>query len=371
MKDISEFFTGLFDTDRWPPRWECGYWSEFHGWLYIASDLMIWLAYFLIPLIIINYFKTKKSSIRFHAVYLLFAAFILLCGTTHFLDAVMFWVPAYRFNAVVRFITGVVSLVTVYQLVLILPGMIKLRTGLELEKEIARREQVERDLAEANRRLNAFASIASHDLQEPLRKIKLLTEMVYSKNQALYDDASKLNTEKVMQSASRMQGLIKSVLTLSSMDNNIEVKNVDTNEAVRLALETLELRIHEKKAAIHINKLPEVMGNLSYLTQLFTNLVNNAIKFNKRTPEIQITGKKIDGVVVIMVSDNGIGMGSESYDKIFQAFQRVHPQSTYEGTGIGLAICRQIMDLHGGSINVISTPDVGTTFTLTFSSPDN
>src|SRR5687767_10007153 len=98
MNQVVEFFRHLFDTSSWPARWKCGYWSDFHGWLYIISELMIWIAYFLIPLIIINYFSKKRASIKFRKVYLLFASFILLCGSTHFFDAMMFWIPMYRFN---------------------------------------------------------------------------------------------------------------------------------------------------------------------------------------------------------------------------------------------------------------------------------
>src|SRR4051812_36286929 len=123
MNQIVEFFKGLFAYDKWPPRWHCGYWSDFHGWLYIVSDLLIWLAYFLLPIIIINYFFRKKTNIRFRAVYILFASFILLCGTTHLIDAIMFWIPVYRLNALIRFATGVVSIFTVYHLIRVLPEM--------------------------------------------------------------------------------------------------------------------------------------------------------------------------------------------------------------------------------------------------------
>src|SRR5450432_1534964 len=114
MHQVIEFFRGLFDTDKWPPRWQCGSWTSFHGWLYILSDLTIWVAYFLIPIIILNYLGRKKNGIKFQKVYLLFAAFILLCGTTHLLYAMMFWIPMYRLNALVRFFTGVISMSTVY-----------------------------------------------------------------------------------------------------------------------------------------------------------------------------------------------------------------------------------------------------------------
>src|SRR5687767_3232988 len=177
MKEIDEFFRNLFSYDLWPPRWKCGYWSDFHGYIYIASGLLVWVAYFLIPLIIVNYFYKKKATIRFRKVYILFASFILLCGSTHFIDALMFWIPMYRLNAIVRLITGVVSLLTVYHLVKVLPELFKQQTNLELENEIIRRKEVELQLAEANHGLEAFAYIASHDLQEPLRKIKTFTTL--------------------------------------------------------------------------------------------------------------------------------------------------------------------------------------------------
>src|SRR5665647_2932617 len=108
MNQLTDFFLKLFDYSDWPPRWHSGKWSEFHGWLYIISDLLIWSAYFTIPLVIIKYI-TRKSDVQFVKLYFLFAAFILACGATHFLDAVSFWFPLYRLNALVRLLTGVLS----------------------------------------------------------------------------------------------------------------------------------------------------------------------------------------------------------------------------------------------------------------------
>jgi PAS domain-containing protein len=103
MDQILEFFSHLLDSSDWPPRWHCGRWTEFHGWLYIVSDLLIWSAYFTIPLVIIRYLS-KKQGIKFVWLYFLFAAFILACGATHFLDAIAFWIPVYRLNALVLLI---------------------------------------------------------------------------------------------------------------------------------------------------------------------------------------------------------------------------------------------------------------------------
>lgn len=141
MDQIVEFFSHLLDSSDWPPRWHCGRWTEFHGWLYIFSDLSIWSAYFTIPLVIIRYLS-KKQGIKFVRLYFLFAAFILACGATHFLDAVTFWIPVYRLNALVRLITGILSWVTVFYLVKLLPAAFSLRTQKDLEKEIQQREQL-------------------------------------------------------------------------------------------------------------------------------------------------------------------------------------------------------------------------------------
>jgi hypothetical protein len=136
MGQIIDFFSGLFSTALWPPRWRCGEWSSFHGWLYILSDLAIWSAYFAIPLVIIKYMRLK-SALKFRGLYFLFAAFIIACGLTHLLDAVTFWFPMYRLNALVRFFTGIISWLTVIYLVRKLPSILNLKTHVELENEIS------------------------------------------------------------------------------------------------------------------------------------------------------------------------------------------------------------------------------------------
>jgi signal transduction histidine kinase len=365
MDQVTEFFKGLFETNLWPARWHCGTWSDFHGWLYIISDLMIWTAYFLIPVIILQYFLKKKESIKFQKVYILFAAFILLCGSTHLLDAIMFWFPLYRVNALVRFVTGVVSLFTVFHLIKILPGFFSQKTNMELEYEIGRRQEAEKKLEEANKNLEAFATVASHDLQEPLRKIQIYSSKLTQVNSGKLDDEGTKSLEKIVSSSKRMKEMITNVLTLSTI-RDVALKDVNVNEAIDNAINDLEVKINEKNAIITVEKLPLIKGNEAYLTQLFMNIIGNAIKFSTRQPEIKITGSSNADEVEIKVSDNGIGMDEGDLDKIFTPFSRLHSKATFEGSGIGLAICKRIMDLHGGKIHVESKPDVGTTFFFTF-----
>jgi two-component system, chemotaxis family, sensor kinase Cph1 len=362
MEQITDFFNGLFSTDLWPARWHCGDWSAFHGWLYILSDLMTWVAYFMIPVIILRYITKKKPGILFYKTYFLFAAFILLCGTTHFIDAVMFWVPMYRLNALVRFVTGVVSLITVYHLIRILPVAFKQRTNLELEKEIEKREEAEKRLAEANKGLEAFAYVASHDLQEPLRKIKTFSSMLLEANRDTHDTKSREYANKIIKGTEKMQQLVNDVLSLSSLSHSVSLEKTNVEDAVTRAIDDLEIKILERAATVTCHPIPPVTGNEDYLYQLFLNLVSNSLKFSGTNPVVRITAEKKDDQVIIRVADNGIGMEQADTERIFDTFTRLNGKSQYEGSGIGLSICKKIVDIHHGMIWVESSPGNGTTF---------
>jgi signal transduction histidine kinase len=143
---VADFFKRLFETSEWPARWHCGTWSDFHGWFYIISDLLIWASYFTIPVLIYIIIK-KRSDTPLKGLFLLFVAFIILCGTTHLIDAIIFWWPIYRLSALVRFLTAAVSITAVYALYKRLPMILSLRSIDELEKEIAERKVIEEKLA--------------------------------------------------------------------------------------------------------------------------------------------------------------------------------------------------------------------------------
>jgi chemotaxis family two-component system sensor kinase Cph1 len=138
---VLTFFSKIFNTSDWPPRWYCGNWSDFHGWLYIVSDLAIWAAYFAIPVLLFRIVIRRKDILPFSKIFWLFIAFIMLCGTTHLIDAIIFWWPAYRLSALVRFATAVISIFTVFALFKMLPTIFNLRTLEELEAEIEERKK--------------------------------------------------------------------------------------------------------------------------------------------------------------------------------------------------------------------------------------
>ena len=220
------------------------------------------------------------------------------------------------------------------------------------------------ELKKTNKELEQFAYIACHDLQEPVRKISTYFSMLFNSIEGSFDQKSMVLKNKILASTNRMQTLINDLLALSTISENVEFLPVDLNEICRQASEELEIRVTEKGAILTVQPLPMVMGISSYLVQLFMNLISNSLKFSKRPPLINISAIADGENAIIIVQDNGIGMATPQSHKIFEAFQRLHPKHQYEGTGIGLAICKRIVDVHKGKIAVDSELGVGTTFKI-------
>jgi len=376
MEQVVEFFGNLLGTESWPPRWYCGTWTDFHGWLYICSDLAIWAAYFMIPVFLIKLIGQRKG-IPFPMVFYLFGAFILLCGLTHLIDAMMFWWPAYRFNGLVRFITACVSWGTVAALFKIFPQALALKTSEEFEVELAERRKVEQKLHEhalelelKNQEVEQFAYVASHDLREPLRTINSYVEIIQERYQGKLDKDADKYLEAVHKSTIRMQELIHDLLEYSNIDKDKARLEIDCNVLLTELLQDMSTSIQDSKAKITVEPLPTILGFRSGVKSLFQNLITNAIKFQKtsETSVINISAKHEGKEWIFAVRDNGIGIDEKYYPKLFVIFQRLHSRNEYPGTGIGLAQCKKIVDLHGGKIWVESEVGKGSTFYFTLSS---
>jgi signal transduction histidine kinase/PAS domain-containing protein len=458
----------------------------------------------------------------------LFAAFILACGLTHLFDAITFWYPVYRFNALIRLITGIISWVTVFYLIKLLPVAFSLKTASELEVEVEQRKKAEDDLkvkvkllneaqeiakmghwewnpqnntftisdnmfriyelkpqfetvpydqlintiheedrtsvhdalqqalsdkkfnelyfripspdgnsktiqmkaevitddnfnihklvgtsqdvteqkkiekelliksdllASKNDELQKFAYIASHDLQEPLRKIRTFISRIQSPENVGDKQRTNEYIDKIEMSASRMQRLIDDILSFSRLTSDSSgFEKVNLNTVLTSVLSDMEVKIETSGAQINLDNLPSIYASSSQIGQLFQNLISNAIKFRKPnvTPVIEIVASIINGSEAsipkwiharykfaswkdnkfwqsekfckIIVRDNGIGFDPEYSERIFEAFQRL--SRDHEGSGIGLAICKRIVENHHGSITVVSTEGIGTTFTI-------
>ncbi|MBK4730406.1 PAS domain S-box protein [Oxynema sp. CENA135] len=241
-------------------------------------------------------------------------------------------------------------------------------------EEITERKQAQEklkaaivDLERSNQELEQFAYVASHDLREPLRKIKSYTELLAQRYSDRFDDRAQKYMDYITDGATRMQGLIQDLLIYSRVGRGeLTLAPTDLNAVVCRTLKDLSHAIEETQAELAISSLPTVAVNAIQIGQLFQNLIANALKFRgDRTPKIEIKATCGDGHWMFSVRDNGIGMDPEYSDRIFIIFQRLHSQQEYPGTGIGLAICKKIVERHGGRIWVESKLGEGTSFYFT------
>jgi PAS domain S-box-containing protein len=224
------------------------------------------------------------------------------------------------------------------------------------------------ELERRTRELQEFAFVASHDLKEPLRKIRLFAELLCSRKQDRMDEEGRDCLRRMGETANRMQSLLDALLSYArTTAHDREFADVDLNRAAKEAVADLEFAIQGDGAKVEIAPLPAVIGNAEQLRQLFQNLIANAVKFRRKEadPRVKIHATSHKEVYRILVEDNGIGFDEKYLEKIFQPFQRLHGKSEYPGTGIGLAICKKIVDRHGGTITARSAPGKGATFIVT------
>ncbi len=241
-------------------------------------------------------------------------------------------------------------------------------------------EEANIQLMHSNEELAQFAYIASHDLQEPLRKISTFTELLETKIKDHLDEKSSTYLTKIKDASLRMSTLIRDVLAYSALPKTDDVfVNVNLKTIANQALEDYELRIDQTGATITWNTLPEIKGIPLQMSQLFFNLIGNSLKFIKPDihPKIQIYCSIADPEEIkslklklgtsyykIQFSDNGIGMKPENTEKIFSIFQRLHRKNEFAGTGIGLAMCKKIVQNHNGEINAEGSSENGAVFNV-------
>jgi len=237
----------------------------------------------------------------------------------------------------------------------------------QLRQEIAAREQVQAALRRSNAELEQLAYVASHDMQEPLRMIASYLQLVADR----YGDALDADGHEfigyAVDGAKRMQALISDMLAYSRVSTRARpFQPTDSARIVATAERHLQIAIEEGGAEIERGELPVVLGDEVQLLQLFQNLIGNAIKFRGQAPpRVRVTAEPADDGWCFSVGDNGIGIAPEYFERIFVLFQRLHGRKEYPGTGIGLALCKRIVERHGGRIWVESTPGNGSVFRFT------
>lgn len=229
------------------------------------------------------------------------------------------------------------------------------------------------ELEERNRELQGFASVASHDLQEPLRKINTFSELLEQEYKDAVGENGRMYLDRIRSAATRMSQLINDLLSYTRVSTQPpRLRSVDLNAVIDEVVSDLELSLTETGGRVDVDPLPTIDADPTQMRQLFQNLISNSIKFHRPgvPPVIRITdatpappGGQSD-TCRIVVEDNGIGIEEKFLDQIFAPFQRLHARREYPGTGIGLAICKHIVERHGGSISASSVPGEGSTFTI-------
>lgn len=228
-------------------------------------------------------------------------------------------------------------------------------------------ELLNKDLQRSNEELEDFAYVASHDLQEPLRMVYSFVQLLEDRLKDKVDDKGKQYINHIEQGAQRMQNMLRDLLEYSRVNTNSDSKEeVALSEVVKNSLKDLSARIKKSKAEVEFGKLPTVYAIPSQMERLFINILSNAIKYCKRSPKIKIGFEEREDSYLVYIRDNGIGIEKQYHEKIFTIFQRLHNREEYEGNGVGLAVCKRIMNKHHGLIYVESEPAEGSTFYLEF-----
>ena len=233
--------------------------------------------------------------------------------------------------------------------------------------DITEQKRSREALERSNRELEQFAYVASHDLQEPLRAVAGFLQLLESRYGDRLDDKGRHYIERSVNAAHRMQTLIRELLTLSRVHTRgATFVATDLNGLVEDVLENLQSIVKEKSAEINCAELPELKIDAGQIRSLFQNLITNALRYNQNPkPVIEIGCRQQDNVCFFSIKDNGIGIAEEFYKRIFMVFQRLHTEKEYPGTGLGLALCKRIVERHDGIIWVESQPQRGSTFNFT------
>lgn len=220
-----------------------------------------------------------------------------------------------------------------------------------------------------NKELEQFVYIASHDLQEPLRTISNFVKIIDENYSPQFDDLAQKSIHFIKDATERMSERIKALLYYSRIGRSDKFQEVDTKKVIQTALDDLNIAISESNAKIYCDEIPKIKGAENDLQLLFQNLISNALKFSKKDipPEIWIKAKEEKDFYKFIIKDNGIGIAEEHRERIFKIFQRLHSDKDYKGTGIGLAHCLKIVELHNGKIWVDSVPNQGSSFYFTIS----
>lgn len=389
----------FFETTSFMAHGYCLTWRSDLIALHAISDALIFLSYFIIPLALF-YFVLRRTDLAHKSIFWLFAAFILACGTTHLVGLVTLWNPVYGLEGVVKAGTAGISVLTAFAAWLIIPQALRLpsptmlreaneqlvsevdshtRTNqelleirAELEQRVAlRTRELEKKAAElesANESLRQFAHIASHDLQEPLRKIASYVDILEQSLAEGDAEEAHMASGRLRAMSTRARGMVGDLLRFSKLSQraaNLQSVNLEAAFTEVADLFEDELAFRGGQLEIDLPKEP-VLADPMLVGQIFQNLLGNALKYvpRERPPVLFVRSSATENGLKLDLGDNGIGFDPSLKNRIFEPFTRLHGRSVADGSGIGLAIVARAIAALGWSIDVDSREGEGTTFSI-------
>ncbi|MDZ7829688.1 MAG: ATP-binding protein [Halofilum sp. (in: g-proteobacteria)] len=350
------------------PHGHCYLWQPVLLWTHVGADTVTALAYFSIPAALV-YFTHKRKDTDFNWIFLMFAGFILFCGLTHVTEAVTTWEPIYYTQGVIKVATAAISAFTAVAVWYLMPRALAVPSADELheanqrlKRENRERRRAEEAVREANQHLeervrerteelSQFVYAVSHDLQEPLRHLRTYSEFLREDLDTDMPPRAQQDLEYIEQAGIRLRNMVDGMQALSHVGRQDMVRTeFDVADCITEALENTGIRLEETGA--HIGDPPSCAINADrrMVTTVYQNLISNALKYSDGTPSIEFTAEQSDGHTVLGVRDRGVGVEPAYRRRILQPFTRLHGVAKGGGSGIGLSICRRVVERHGGSI---------------------
>ncbi|MFT6551781.1 MAG: signal transduction histidine kinase [Zhongshania marina] len=407
ITDMSDFMNFLLGPEM-PPHGHCYLWNDDLVRLHVTSDVLITIAYFTIPVALV-YLVRKREDLKFNFMFVMFAIFIFACGATHLINIFNVWHGAYWLSGIVKLITAIASVGTAIAVWPLIPKALAIPSNQQLldlnqklrdevADNIKQRAEVERlsrdlrqvvdertdELAEtrvmktlleqnhaslerSNTALEQYAMVTSRDIKEPLRSIAVFGELLADRlNDRLAEDEEKWLSMMVT-SAKRTTSMIDDLREYSLLQTVADVTPASLDEALEQAISQNETELKKYNIVLQRDTFnANVRVPIGHLSKLISELLENAIKFSRDQESPKIEFGSLDdcdsGEFGFYIRDNGIGIARQYSNRIFGVFERLHNEQEYEGNGIGLAICRRILDEHEGRVKLLGDEGAGAEF---------
>ncbi len=362
-----EFFQRLVLSDDFMPHGHCYFWRPEILWLHVVSDALVALSYTTIPFTL-YYFVRKRRDLPFDWMFLCFAVFIIACGATHAMEIWTVWHPTYRVSGVVKAITAMASVPTAILLIKLVPSALALPSPQALREVNGQLQATAAQLEVANKELEAFSYSVAHDLRAPLRAMNGFAQILATDAADQLSAESLDHLQEIRTNADKMAGLIDAMLSLSRLTRQ-ELKTEQVDLSALAETVVASHRAGEPARTVEVTIQPGLIAHAdpALARTLLENLIGNAWKFTSHTPRarVELGVEAAEGEPVFFVRDNGAGFDTAYAGKLFQAFQRLHSQTDFAGTGIGLATVQRIVRRHGGRVWAMGAVGQGATFYFT------